>query len=116
VRFCWFGAEELGLLGSKYYVASLSAEELSQIAVMINLDMLGSPNFYRGIYDGTGAAPEIRNASTTVTNIFIDFFTKHGLAYGMSTFDGRSDYFAFINVRRPSIWWRQRWRACVRGG
>jgi Zn-dependent M28 family amino/carboxypeptidase len=88
----------MGLLGSKFYVASLSQEELSQISVMINLDMLGSPNFYRGVYNGEQAAVDIRNGSVAVTNLFVDFFNKHGLAYGWSAFDGRSDYQAFINV------------------
>jgi len=40
-RFCWWGAEELGLLGSTYYVNSLSATDRSAIALNINLDMIG---------------------------------------------------------------------------
>lgn len=31
VRFVWVSAEEFGLLGSKYYVASLSDEEKNKI-------------------------------------------------------------------------------------
>lgn len=41
VKFIAFGAEEIGLVGSKYYVESLSSEEKANIAAMLNLDMVG---------------------------------------------------------------------------
>lgn len=36
-----FGAEEMGLLGSKHYVQTLSADERGRIVAMINFDMVG---------------------------------------------------------------------------
>lgn len=39
--FIAFGAEELGLYGSKHFVSSLEAEQLRQIVGMVNLDMVG---------------------------------------------------------------------------
>ncbi|MCI0438515.1 MAG: DUF4910 domain-containing protein [Chloroflexi bacterium] len=42
VRFVPFGAEELGLLGSRHYVSGQSAEEMEDIILMINLDALGT--------------------------------------------------------------------------
>ena len=56
VRFCWWGAEEVGLKGSEHYVSALNATNptaLSQIALALNFDMLASPNFIRGVYNGT---------------------------------------------------------------
>ncbi|MGE5486130.1 MAG: M20/M25/M40 family metallo-hydrolase [Ignavibacteriales bacterium] len=41
VRFLAFGAEELSLLGSKYYASTLTPEEVSNIIGMVNLDMVG---------------------------------------------------------------------------
>ena len=44
VRFCFWGAEEEGLLGSEAYVARLASDnpgELANIAVNMNFDMLG---------------------------------------------------------------------------
>merc|ERR1712137_906537 len=55
IRFAWWGAEELGLLGSEYYVQSLTPEEKSKIQVNLNYDVLASPNFFRGIYNGSEA-------------------------------------------------------------
>jgi Zn-dependent M28 family amino/carboxypeptidase len=41
LRFIWCGSEERGLLGSKAYCAA-HAEELKNIALCVNLDMIGS--------------------------------------------------------------------------
>lgn len=38
--FAWWGAEELGLLGSTYYVAQLSQEQRDAIALNLNFDMI----------------------------------------------------------------------------
>jgi len=45
VRFCWWGAEEIGLLGARYYVANLTEQEAQHHLLYLNYDMLGSPNF-----------------------------------------------------------------------
>ena len=42
VRFIAFGAEELGLHGSNYYVGRLSEEEIDSTVAMLNFDALGS--------------------------------------------------------------------------
>ena len=47
VRFIAFGSEETGLHGSEYYVESLSAEELQNIHLMVNLDSVGSGSHLR---------------------------------------------------------------------
>ena len=52
VRFAWWGAEEEGLLGSEYYVGNLTEEEADDISLYLNFDMIGSPNYFFGVYDG----------------------------------------------------------------
>src|SRR5262249_14933321 len=47
LRFAVWGAEERGLIGSRHHVEALSDEERRRIALYINLDMVGSPNFTR---------------------------------------------------------------------
>ena len=42
VRFIAFGSEELGLRGSRHYVASLTGTQLDRIRAMFNFDALGS--------------------------------------------------------------------------
>src|SRR5262245_62074881 len=53
MRFAFWGAEERGLVGSRHHVNSLSEDERRQIAVYINLDMVGSPNFGRFVRRGS---------------------------------------------------------------
>jgi Zn-dependent M28 family amino/carboxypeptidase len=47
IVFGWWGAEELGLLGSRHYVRELikDEEEKAKIAMNMNFDMLASPNY-----------------------------------------------------------------------
>lgn len=58
VRFAFWGAEESGLLGSTHYVADLVSNDpaaLAAIELYLNLDMLASPNYQIGVYDGPAA-------------------------------------------------------------
>jgi len=96
VRFCWWAAEEFGLIGSTYYVNSLSQQEKSKIVLNLNFDMLGSPNFYRAIYNGTQAAPVINAASSKIQLIFETYFDLQNIPHQTTSFDGRSDYGPFL--------------------
>jgi Zn-dependent M28 family amino/carboxypeptidase len=104
VRFAFWGAEESGLLGSEYYVSQLSKRETKDIAVKLNFDMLGSPNYVRFVYDGDGSdTPEAGpNGSGVVEDIFLDYFRSVGLETEPTAFDGRSDYGPFIAVGVPA--------------
>jgi aminopeptidase YwaD len=42
MRFITFGAEELGLIGSRYYVSQLSEQEKNRFVGYFNMDMVGS--------------------------------------------------------------------------
>jgi Zn-dependent M28 family amino/carboxypeptidase len=64
LRFAFWGAEERGLIGSRHHVGSLSEEVRRHIALYINLDMVGSPNFVRFVHSsavtGDGLAAVVR--------------------------------------------------------
>ncbi|BDZ65413.1 M28 family peptidase [Agromyces mangrovi Wang et al. 2018] len=107
VRFAWWGAEEEGLLGSEYYVENLSDEEIEDIGLYLNFDMIGSPNYMFGVYDGDnsgGTAPEgfIPPGSAEIEDVFEMFYESRGLPYQDSEFSGRSDYGPFIAVGIPA--------------
>lgn len=104
VRFAWWGAEEAGLLGSEYYVNTVSDAEFAQIVANLNFDMVGSPNYVRFVYDGDGSAgggagPE---GSAFIEWLFNDYFMEQGLATAPTAFDGRSDYGPFIQYGIPA--------------
>ena len=104
VRFAFWGAEESGLIGSEYYVSKLSKREIKNIAVNLNFDMVGSPNYVRFVYDGDASDTDSLGStgSGVVEDVFTDYFASQGLASEPTAFDGRSDYDAFINVGIPA--------------
>ena len=57
IRLAFWGAEELGLIGSRRYVRGLAPDERERIAAYLNLDMVGSPRPAHGVY--SDADPEI---------------------------------------------------------
>jgi hypothetical protein len=68
LRFIWFGGEELGLLGSTFYVNTLSSNELSHIGYDLDADVTATPNYLIGVLDP--AAPDLfsRTVSSTFPN------------------------------------------------
>jgi Zn-dependent M28 family amino/carboxypeptidase len=103
LRFMWYGAEELGLVGSTKYVEGLSQDEKDDILAMLNFDMIGSPNFARYVYDGDGTAgPEGPTGSGFIEDVFVDYFASQGLFNEPTAFDGRSDYGPFIAEGIPA--------------
>ncbi|MFI6103497.1 M28 family metallopeptidase [Streptomyces sp. NPDC051310] len=92
LRFAWWGAEELGLVGSKYYVNNLPATERAKVAGYLNFDMIGSPNPGYFVYDD----------DPTIEKTFKDYFAGLGVPTEIETEgDGRSDHASFKNVGIP---------------
>jgi Zn-dependent M28 family amino/carboxypeptidase len=106
LRFAWWGAEEIGLVGSTQYVEGLSAAERDRIALYLNFDMIGSPNYIFQVYDAdqsTFEAPvDVPEGSEAIEDLFESFYTLRNEPYDDSAFDGRSDYQAFIENDIPS--------------
>jgi Zn-dependent M28 family amino/carboxypeptidase len=105
LRFMWYGAEEFNLLGSGFYVNSLSQAERDKIELMLNFDMIGSPNFVRFVYDGNnsaGGGAVGPAGSGAIEQVFLDYFASQGLANAPTPFNGRSDYGPFIAVGIPA--------------
>lgn len=103
VRFAWWSAEEVGLVGSTHYVNDLvenDPAEIDKLATYLNFDMIGSPNYTIGVYDAdesTFPAPvEVPEGSVAAEKIFTDWFDSKSQPWVDSEFSGRSDYQAFI--------------------
>ncbi|MFG3419095.1 M28 family peptidase [Micromonospora sp. NPDC048063] len=106
LRFGWWGAEELGLRGSQYYVNNLPSTERTKIKQYLNFDMVGSPNAGYFVYDGdnsdgVGSGPGPAG-SAQIEQTIQAYFTSIGVPTRGTDFDGRSDYGPFINVGIPA--------------
>jgi Zn-dependent M28 family amino/carboxypeptidase len=106
LRFAWWAAEEQGLVGSADYVAGLSQAERDRIALYMNYDMVGSPNYIFMVYDAdesTFEAPvAIPPGSAAIEDLYESYYTATGEPYDDTEFSGRSDYEAFILAGIPS--------------
>jgi hypothetical protein len=65
LRFIWFGGEELGLLGSTYYVNNLSSSDASHIGYDLDADVTATPNYSIGVLDPAG--PDLFGRTVTAT-------------------------------------------------
>lgn len=97
IVFAFWGAEEIGLRGSQYFVNDLSKAERDSIALNLNFDMIASPNYVRGVYNGSGADEIIRTQCEVIQKLFEDRFSQKKLPYTILPFSGRSDYGSFID-------------------
>ncbi|MFJ8861221.1 M28 family metallopeptidase [Streptomyces sp. NPDC102451] len=92
LRFAWWGAEELGLVGSKYYVNNLATAERSKLAGYLNFDMIGSPNPGYFVYDD----------DPVIEQTFKDYYAGLSIPTEIETEgDGRSDHAPFKNAGVP---------------
>ncbi|WP_097868306.1 M28 family metallopeptidase [Streptomyces sp. rh34] len=92
LRFAWWGAEELGLVGSKHYVNNLPSAERSKLSGYLNFDMIGSPNAGYFVYDD----------DPVIEKTFKDYFAGLSVPTEIETEgDGRSDHAPFKNVGVP---------------
>ena len=110
VRFGFWGAEEIGIVGSRKYLESLDVEQLKDIALYLNFDMLGSPNPGYFTYDGDQSTapgrdqspPRVPEGSAGIERTLVDYLKKAGEAAEDTSFDGRSDYDGFTRAGIPA--------------
>jgi len=109
VRFGFWGAEELGLIGSRNYVESLDLDALKNIALYLNFDMLASPNPGYFTYDGDQSLPAdsrgqpvVPEGSAGIERTLVAYLKSAGKAAQDTSFDGRSDYDGFTLAGIPA--------------
>jgi aminopeptidase S len=98
LRFGWWGAEELGLVGSTFYVNSLSSAQRAQIKGYLNFDMIGSPNPGYFVYDSAGQP----TGSITLQRALEAHFVALGVPTETISVGGRSDHAAFARAGIPT--------------
>jgi aminopeptidase YwaD len=91
LKFIGFDAEEIGLVGSNYYVSQLGETDRKSIVGMINLDMVGVGTDSR--IGGTDGMVRIARAAAA----------QQGLAVGEMGEAGASDHASFTRVGIPGL-------------
>ncbi|MBA3812182.1 MAG: M28 family peptidase [Caulobacteraceae bacterium] len=112
LRFIWFGGEEIGLLGSKYYTHNLAPAELRRIVFDLDSDVTATPNYAILVADpqfADGVArfpPNVVPASRRGNRYFFDYFRARGFPIQSAPFgnDGTdSKSFALAGVPDSGI-------------
>jgi Zn-dependent M28 family amino/carboxypeptidase len=104
IRFAFWDAEELGLVGSSSYVTRLPRDQLDDIESVINVDMVGSRNGGSFLFDGDGSSgflpgPE---GSGEIEAALHDAFRALDLPEAPADLDpGRTDSASFAEVGIP---------------
>ena len=91
VRFAFWAAEEAGEFGSRAYVNSLE-DPIGDIAAVVNLDMVGSPNPEPFVYQG----------DETIEQALSDALRGEGLDPVPVDLEGRSDHAPFQEAAVPT--------------
>ncbi|KAF2824311.1 Zn-dependent exopeptidase [Ophiobolus disseminans] len=104
VSFGFWSGEESGLLGSTYFVESLSPEAALKIRAYLNFDMIASPNYVHQIYDGDGSAYGLSGpaGSADIEAFFEGYFKDLNIPSNATEFNGRSDYGPFLDANIPA--------------
>jgi len=102
VRFAWWGAEENGLWGSRFYVRNLTEEAVDDLLLYLNFDMVSRG--YYGVFDGTGevAGPGGPPGSDVIENLFVEHLTGEGFETTPVGLTGGTDYVPFLQeISKP---------------
>ncbi|MCP2342488.1 M28 family peptidase [Actinomadura rupiterrae] len=89
LRFIWFGGEELGELGSSFYVNNLSPAELAKIGYDLDADVTATKNYDVGVLDPAGVdlfgrtvteqfPPQVYEPSKVARDLGVQYFTSIG--------------------------------------
>ncbi len=138
LRFIWFGGEELGLLGSDFYVNTLPPAELAKIKFDLDADVLATPNYVAGVLDpkdgvdlfqrqpGTPMPPSIWAPSAIARDFGIDYLDsigKNNILFSADrsrdTLTGRAEHQRVARCRLGDVVRGRRWsraRRCDAAG
>ena len=112
LRYIWFGGEEIGLHGSKFYTRNLTPAELARIVFDIDSDVTATPNYDilvadpRFAYNVQLFPPNVVPGSKPGNDYFIDYFHAKRFPVRNASFgnDGTdSNSFSLVGVPNSGI-------------
>jgi Zn-dependent M28 family amino/carboxypeptidase len=98
IRLAWWGAEENGLVGSRYYTSNINSTTINSLLCYLNFDMVSRGYF--GVFDGDGSTHNLTGpaGSDVIEKLFVDDLTSKGITVTPAVFTGGSDYASFMSV------------------
>jgi len=106
LRFAWWGAEENGGLGSRFYCTNLTRfpAEADSLLAYLNFDMVARGTYFVGDGDGSdhsgrAGAP----GSEVIEQIWLEYFQQMGIVAGAGDLYGGSDYEHFMRILQKPV-------------
>ncbi|KAK0624407.1 peptidase family M28 [Immersiella caudata] len=115
IRFAWWGAEEVGLVGSLFYTRTLETKDVDKIKYYFNYDMIGSPypmfevmgrleDSSGGLFGNGGRLIGNGGALSGIgVDLLANYLADAGKEVTHAVFDGRSDYAGFDALGIPCV-------------
>jgi hypothetical protein len=114
LRYIWFGGEEIGLLGSKYYTKNLTRAENRKIVFDIDADVTATPNFAILVADPKNAwnAKKFPKNVIPQSDVGNEDFTHYFNAAGLPPHNGSNDgtdsnSFALVGIPNTGLYTQQ---------
>lgn len=104
IRFAWWGAEEIGLVGSKYYTSTLPQPDITALLAYLNFDMVSRG--YWGTFDGDGSTHGLAGppGSDVIERLFTTYLGDiQCLNVTPAVFTGGSDYRYFMETLNKPV-------------
>jgi hypothetical protein len=98
IRFALWAAEESGLRGATRYAQEHAPLSSERTIAYLNVDMIGSPNGIRGVYDEASAPP----GSDGIRDLFTRDLDAQGLAWEGVDLASGSDHTPFAQAGIPT--------------
>jgi Zn-dependent M28 family amino/carboxypeptidase len=98
VRFAWWGAEEFGQVGSTEYVEGLGTGQRLDIALYLNVDMLGSSNGGYFVFSGADLGDRAPAGCAALEAAFRDALAGRGVASEPLSLVGGFDHMPFVDA------------------
>lgn len=95
IRFAWWGGEENGLVGSRYYCTGLRTSDVESILAYLNFDMVSRGYFGVGDGDGSLSGIPAPAGSDVIERMYTSYFKSKGLEPTEARFTNGSDYASF---------------------
>lgn len=112
LRYIWFGGEEIGLLGSKYYTQTLDKAALKRIVFDLDADVTATPNYATLVanpkyaFNADRFPPNVIPDSRVGNKLFFDYFHKAKLPIRNASFGNAgtdSNAFSIAGVPNSGI-------------
>jgi hypothetical protein len=112
VQFSWWGAEEPGLIGSRFFVnhtKSTDPSKWNRIKAALNFDTMASPNGIPQLYnihlkneDNETFPNSAVSGSVAINSLFTTRFNQLNQPFLEIAFEGGSDYYPFVQNGIPT--------------